>query len=146
MNGRKNTKKLKKVYVDSCIYIYLFEGTTAFSEIASETFKKLNENNTTIVGSPLILSELLRTEKLKDDMEKREIIKEKFLTTPNLEIIDFSLPIADLAASISVKYKLSLADAIHLATAIIDRCEVFITNDKRIKKLKEIKVLQIDKE
>lgn len=42
-----------------------------------------------------------------------------------------------------VNYNLKTPDAIHLATAIEHKADVFITNDKQLKKVKEIAILYL---
>jgi len=42
------------------------------------------------------------------------------------------------------KYRLQLPDALQLAVALVSRCDVFLTNDARLKQISEVRVLLLD--
>jgi predicted nucleic acid-binding protein len=52
--------------------------------------------------------------------------------------------IADLAAALRARYNLRTPDALYIATAIVTRCDAFLTNDKRLRQANEIRVLTLD--
>jgi len=57
---------------------------------------------------------------------------------------NINLKVAESAAKLRAKYKwLKGMDAIQLAVAIFSDCDCFITNDKSIKKIREIEVILI---
>lgn len=58
-----------------------------------------------------------------------------------LAVVEVNEEIADKTALIRRKYGFRTPDAIQLATAVQTRAKVFITNDERLKKLKELKVI-----
>lgn len=64
-------------------------------------------------------------------------------TIPKVRIISPTKQICLLAAQLRAGYKLKTPDAIHLATAIDSGCDCFITNDDRLKKVAEIKILTL---
>lgn len=133
---------MSKVYLDSSIYIYAFEDNPKYYDLCSNLFQNLSENNVTIVSSPLTLAEILSKKGLE-----RNKMKEMYLNVPNLYIKEFDLKTAELTSLVRIKYNLKMADAIHVATAIAADSKVFITNDKELKRVKEIKVkiLYLDK-
>ena len=51
---------------------------------------------------------------------------------------------AELAAELRARYSLRTPDALQVATALVRRCEVFLTNDTRLKRVAEIRVLTLD--
>jgi predicted nucleic acid-binding protein len=51
---------------------------------------------------------------------------------------------ADRAASIRARYRLRTPDAIHLATAILEGVDVFLTNDRDLLQVREVPILLID--
>jgi predicted nucleic acid-binding protein len=42
------------------------------------------------------------------------------------------------------RYNLRTPDALQVATALVRRCEAFLTNDARLKRVTEIRVLTLD--
>ena len=57
------------------------------------------------------------------------------------EIIEVDINIACRAAELRAKYSLKTPDAIQLATALENNAHFFLTNDLRLKKLKEKRVI-----
>ncbi len=59
---------------------------------------------------------------------------------PNLSIIGINERIVWLSSDLRAKYGTTAPDAIHIATAIDAGVAKFITNDKALKKVTEIKI------
>lgn len=137
MNGIKN---FKSVALDSNIFIYLFQETPEFIEKIRELFKLISEEEISVVTSIISVLEALSypspNEVLKD-------IKTGFYTLPMLEILDVNKKIAFSAADIRREYRFRTPDAIQLATALEAKAQVFITNDSKLKKFREIKVVTL---
>lgn len=63
----------------------------------------------------------------------------------NVDIVPADKNIALKAAKIRANYKSFKAlDAIHLATAVLNGCTAFITNDKQLRQIQEIPVFTMD--
>lgn len=107
-------------------------------------FSRLQENKLSAVTSVLTLSEILAFERVQKDIVLFEKTKNKLTTTPNLTILPVDEQIAQASAILKQTYKLTLPDAIQLATALITNQKAYITNDDRFKKCKEIKILLLD--
>ena len=63
---------------------------------------------------------------------------------PNLTVYPIDEVVAEEAARIRAVYNCKMLDAIIAATAIVQNADVFITNDKRLKIIREIKVVALD--
>ena len=63
---------------------------------------------------------------------------------PHFDIYGIDERIADVASSLRATYSIRTPDAIHLATSIVQRANLFVTNDRSLKKVKEIKVVTIN--
>lgn len=69
----------------------------------------------------------------------------RLVATTNMEIIEISQEIAKKAAQIRAEYKSFKAmDAIQLAVACFEECDLFLTNDKQLRQFKEIKCVTVD--
>lgn len=130
--------KMKRIGIDSMILIYLLEGTSPFIPSIQKTLNDADE----IFLSSLGLAEILTGfEKQKDETGKLQ-----FLTfiqnTPKLHIPMFGKQETLIFAELRAKYPwLKAPDAIHLSTALSGRLDAFVSNDKALKKIKEISVL-----
>jgi predicted nucleic acid-binding protein len=80
------------------------------------------------VGSVLLLPEVLG-KPLRDGAADEVRVLGEFLARLDLRPVD--LATAELATSLSARYKLRAADATHLATAVSAGADRFITNNQR---------------
>lgn len=135
--------KYKKIAIDSMCFIYHFEGSKHYGELTKDLFSYL-QDKATGVTSVLTLAEILSFEKLQQDQMLFEEEKAKLYSTPNLEILSIDANIAVAASILKYKYSLKLPDALQLATAIVSKQEVFISNDHSFKRVKEIDLLILD--
>lgn len=135
MNGIKN---LKSIALDSNIFIYNLEQNPHYTQFTDVLFNRLILNDLKAVTSIISLTEILsypETEKV----EKQ--IVEDFFNTPNLQVSDVDQEIARKAAKIRRKYGFRLPDSVQLATALQAKAKAFVTNDERLKTLKELKII-----
>ncbi|OGC51636.1 hypothetical protein A2982_02030 [candidate division WWE3 bacterium RIFCSPLOWO2_01_FULL_39_13] len=145
-NKKQSTQqKIKKIYIDTALYIYILNQDNGFSYVSSKIFNYCEENKITINASTIILTELLQHSKIQSDSSKKTNIKRIFLSTPNLQIIGVDITIAEYSAILAATYNLRVPDSVHLATAILSECEAFVTNDKKLKRVKEIDCILMDK-
>ncbi len=135
MNGKD---KIKKVTMDSNIFIYHFEENTEFVPFTRKIFQALFLKNLKAITSVVSIIETLSYPSPQKVINE---IKEAFLTLPNLEIIEVNQAIAIKAAWIRREYGFRVPDSIQLATAIINKAHAFISNDQRLKKFKQIKII-----
>lgn len=134
----------RKIGIDSMCFIYHFEGNKSYGEIVKQLFLQLQKDNLSAVTSTITLAEILSFEKLQKDKILFEQTKTRLRQTPNLEIIPVDEAISEIAAILKYKYSIALPDAIQVATAIGSGQEAFITNDRGLQKIKEIKVVILD--
>lgn len=142
MSGMTNSKSMrklsisaKKIAIDSNIFIYYFSGHTQFGPPAKLVFHILKKHLG--VTSSITFTELLSFE---SDKIIRKDLEEAFFSIPNLTVLDLTIEIARETARIRREYGFRLADSIQLATALSFKADVFVTNDQRLKKFKELKI------
>jgi predicted nucleic acid-binding protein len=56
------------------------------------------------------------------------------------EIVPLSREVIDLATSLRARYGFKTPDCIHLAAAIVNQCDLFLTNDRRLCRCRDIAV------
>ena len=134
----------RKLGIDSMCFIYHFEGNRAYGEIVKYLFLQLQKNKMSGVTSVLTLAEILAFEKLQDDRILFEETKSRLRSTPNLSIVPVNEGISELSSILKYKYSIALPDAIQLATTVVSGQDAFVTNDRGLQKMKEIKVIILD--
>lgn len=135
MNGIGNHKR---VALDSNLFIYYFEDNPEFAPTIKKIFDKIINGSISAITSVISITETLS---YPSPQKVTDGITETFLNFPNIIIMDIDQQIAFEAASIRRKYSFRLPDSIQLATAKLNKAQVFISNDQRLKQFKELKVI-----
>lgn len=129
--------KSNLVALDSNIFIYNLEENSEFVKFTDLIFKRLIANKLKAVTNIISLTEILSFQKTSDVIKQ---LTEDFFSTPNLEVFDVDQQIAIEAARIRRDYEFRLPDAIQLSTALKANADGFITNDKKLKGFKSLKI------
>ena len=140
----KTLSTYKRIGIDSMCFIYQFEGNRMYGKLVRQLFLLLQARKLTSVTSVLTLAEILAFERLQKDRALFEQTKAKLLTVPSLHIIPVDEVICETAAILKYQYALALPDALQLATALLSKLEAFVSNDRRLHKVKEIPVLLLN--
>lgn len=132
--------KYQTIAIDTNIFLYFFNQNPEFGDKTIPIFELLIEGKIgTAVTSIITLGKVLASNKF--DAEALKDIEFHIKKIPNLDLIDVTEDIIKIAAGIKRSYKFKLPDCIQLATAVFSKSRVFITNDSRLKRFKEVKVL-----
>lgn len=119
------------------VFVYYSEANPRFGPLTLELFRILQKDSCHAFTSALSLGEVLSFPKVWEDKTILEKYRYLFGKVSFIKSLPVSLEIASGAGFLRVKYNLSLPDAIHLATALWCKAEVFITNDQEFKKAKK---------
>ncbi len=131
-----------RVGLDSNILIYLLEGDGPRADAAASILDGIAEGR--IVG---ILASLGLTEVLAGFARDRDATR--FETVAG-EIGDLGLRIRGLDSGLAIDAAwlrgegMALEDAVHVATARVERADVFVTNDRRIRSRPGFDVAYLD--
>ncbi|OGC03785.1 hypothetical protein A2276_08025 [candidate division WOR-1 bacterium RIFOXYA12_FULL_43_27] len=137
--------KNKTVAIDTMFFIYYFEGS-AFSEKIEKILKKVESGEAKAVTTVITLSEILAKPLEHKNLPLADEYKNILNSFPNLTVLEINQYLATLAAGVRAKYKIKLPDALQIAGGLVSNADLFITNDKKLKKITEIKVLSLDRD
>lgn len=129
----------KRIYLDSCIIIYSHEST---QEIQENIFNLLFSGKDAEITQTSDLARfecLIKPIREKDDMLISQY--KKFFQLPEVELVQLTREVFDIAANLRAKQNLKTPDAIHLAAAIHAGCDEFWTNDRRLEKAANGKII-----
>jgi len=124
-----------RVYLDTNLFIYAIEEVAPFAAQVRPLLQAADRGEVTLVTSLLALAESLVMPYRKGDdiliANYREL-----LTHPPSGLIVAELDAAVLVRAAALRAEvdsLHLPDAIHLATAESEQCDLFVTSDKRLR-------------
>jgi predicted nucleic acid-binding protein len=118
---------MNKIYLDSCIVIYLVEKHPIYFPSIQDQLGRLKE--TSLAISPLVRLEVL----VKPMRDANHILLQRYETFLSRQImLEMPNAVFDLALSLRVQYPLKTPDALHIATATYHQCQSLWTNDNRL--------------
>jgi len=128
------------IAIDSVVFIYVWNKQPEFFRQAKKVLEEISGGQTAGVFAQIGLIELLTGPKKLGRKSLAILYNERVKNFPNLEIRSLNDNVTEIASDLRAKYNLRTPDAIHVATAIDAGADRFITNDKTLKKVKEIAV------
>ena len=132
-----------RIGADTPLFIYYFESKKAQSRLAQTVFQYVEENqpHVTLCTSGVTLVETLIHPIRSERTELVDGYKRLLMATKGVQSIQLNTPEYLSAALLRAKYNLRTPDALQMGACIQHGCEVFITNDRRLKRVQEIDVL-----
>ena len=132
------------VFLDTSPIIYLIESNPLFYPKISSYVAISIKNDVPILTSVISIAEFGVKPKKINKLELIEDL-EQMLSVLQIKVVDINLETAEISSSLRAKYQsLKSFDALQRASAISNNCNVFVTNDKRLKTITEINVLTMD--
>jgi predicted nucleic acid-binding protein len=138
------TTQRQRIGLDTNIFIYFLEDHPRYGAWCTSLFKLIERGQQPAVTSTVTLLELL-VQPYRD--QKDELAHKIFALTstyPKLEWVPLTMLLADRAAELRARYRLSTPDAIQLATAIGHKAARFYGNDRGLRRVKEIECIIVD--
>lgn len=140
--GIMDVIKGEQIYLDTNIFIYALEAYPEYVSILTSVFAAIDKGKVKAVTSELTLAEVLIKPMMDDNEDLKNIYLETLQSTETFFVISVNRQILIEAARLRAKSEtLHLPDAIHLATARVHHCTIFLTNDKRLGSLPDFHVV-----
>ncbi len=137
-------KNNRHIGLDSNIIIYFLDGDQRYANSCREIFSSIEKKKNIGVTSDLSYLESAVPAMRTKDVATLTLIKGFFLQMPGLKVVMPNFEILDKALYLRAVYNMKTIDAIQLATAIENGWTLFVTNDKKITRVKEIEYLYLD--
>ncbi len=130
--------------MDTMIFIYHLEDHPKYAPVTQFLFDGWEKGTNSGITSMITLLELLVKPRMERNWEAMEDYHDLLLTYPNLQLVPVDEACANIASDLRARYGLKTPDAIQITSALIRSATAFVTNDGRLKKVKEIDVVLLD--
>jgi predicted nucleic acid-binding protein len=131
------------VGLDTPPFIYFIEEHPKYLPVVRPVFAAMTKGTLTGVTSALTLMETL-VQPYRAGNAPLAGQYEAFLTrSQGLRLDEVTSPILRAAAQLRAVHGIKTPDALHLATALIARCPVYLTNDRNLPPIPGIRILQV---
>jgi predicted nucleic acid-binding protein len=126
---------MSRVYWDSMLFVYLFEGNPAYAPRVKSILEAMLKRRDTLCTSVFTLGEVLAGARKFGSKAAIDATRRFFLESGQVELLPFSATTSDTYGVIRATTNVTSADAIHLACASESSVDLFITNDKKLKNI-----------
>lgn len=129
-----------RIAIDTVSFIYFLERHPTYYRSAKNLFERIEKGKIEAVASTLVLTELLVPAFRADDLSRAQDVLRLLTHFPHLTLIEVTASIAFEASRIRATSSLRTPDALHLATALMQKVDWFVTNDKALTRLPNLPV------
>ena len=132
---------IERLGIDTPAIIYFVEADLRYDQIVTEIFRRIAEGELFGVTSVISVTEVLTQPILKGDEELQKRYRDLLIYSRGFYTVDIDAGMAEFAAHLRSRYHLRTPDALQLSAAVGLGCEAFLTNDMRLKRVTELKVM-----
>jgi predicted nucleic acid-binding protein len=119
----------------------LVEDVTPYADLLRPIFERLESHALGAVTSTITLAEIVTKPLLDKNFTLVDEIKFTIKSFATLSMVAVDEELAEAAALIRARHAIRLPDALQIAAAIKGEATVFMTNDKRLKKVDGVEVV-----
>ena len=128
------------LYLDACCIIYLLEASSPFhTKVVQRLAAHSAAPDAELVSSRLSRIEC-RTKPLRGGDAALLARYEAFFTARRFRLAELKPAIIEEATRLRAQYGFKTPDALHLATGILEKADVFLTGDQQLQRCTEIQV------
>jgi predicted nucleic acid-binding protein len=128
----------ERIGLDTNLFIYFLEEHPRYGSWCASLFDLIERGHNPAVTSTVTLLELLVQPYRNQKEELAQKIFALASSYPKIEWVPVTMNLADRAADLRARYRLSTPDAIQVATAIGHKATRFYGNDRSLRRVKEI--------
>jgi predicted nucleic acid-binding protein len=130
--------------LDTAPLIYLVEDHPQYADLVDEVARRISDGRVVGITSVVTLGEVMVQPFARGDVRLQQRYRDLLLYSLGFRTLPVDAVMAERAAELRARYGMRLPDALQIAVAIDERCEAFLTNDRRLARVTEIRVLVLD--
>ena len=135
LDFRSVDSQAASVLLDTSVFIYYLEEVEPYHLLAEKIFNDIIDEKIRGFLSTISITEFLTKPLADGNITDVERFKQ-FISSLSIQVIAVTYEIAERAAKLRSQYpSIRTPDALIVATALESGCDVFVTNDKNLKKL-----------
>ena len=132
------------VGVDTSPFIYLWERHPRYFNLAEELFQHLRQPQVQGVTSIITLIEACIHPQQQGRPDLVEAYENALLHSQQVRLLSIDIALARKAVALRATYNIHIPDALQIAAALESGATLFVTNDRRLTKVREIEFLLFD--
>jgi predicted nucleic acid-binding protein len=133
----------RRIALDANVFIYLFEGKGPLAQTAASLMDAVSTGRVTGLVATIAFSEVIIGPVRTGDETMAERYLDAIRSIENLHVVPATVEITAEAGFVRGRTGLTLADALHVATARATGASVLVTNDRRVRSMPKLEVVQL---
>jgi predicted nucleic acid-binding protein len=129
--------KLSRVGIDSSVLIYHLEDIPPYADLTEALFAAVSDGSLGAVISTVSVTELFVRPFSENRFDRVSALERFLFSLPNIDLVAPDYTISREAARLRAQYGIRTPDAMILATSLKEKAEALVTNDARLKRIKE---------
>jgi predicted nucleic acid-binding protein len=130
------------VALDTVVWIHEFEGDPVFGQITRPLFEDgFGKGALRAACSLIVLGEVLVKPLALSLTDIADRYRRMISPRPDLTVWPISRGVIEMAGSLRARYRIRMIDAIHVASAVVNLADCFVTNDAGLRGISEVPIL-----
>jgi predicted nucleic acid-binding protein len=126
---------MSRIYWDTMLFIYMLEGNAEFGPRVRHIHREMTKRGDILCTSVFTLGEVLVAPQKLRVSEAVARVKDYF-EHGDIDLIPFTAKTAETYSNIRAENAVQPADAIHLASAAEAQSNLFLTNDRKLHRIR----------
>jgi len=136
--------EIRQLGFDTSPFIYFVERHPAYLPMVREIIRRVDVGIMKGFASVITLTEVLVHPIYNGDTALENEYRNLLQDSRNFELVPIDAEIAAQASELRSHHNLRTPDALQIAAVLSVGCEAFLTNDKKLRHLDELKVIILD--
>ena len=138
-------RDITHLFLDTAPVIYFVEKHPTYFDLVAPVFYRIDADLLVAVTSPVTLAECLVMPYRLGLAKLQQDFMDLIVYGQSTIFASIDEDVARQAAELRATYNITLADALQIAVALHMGCEAFLTNDGALERVKELRVLVVEK-
>ncbi len=135
---------ITKLGIDTSPFIYFIERHPVYLALMQNIIQQIDADKMMGYSSVITMTEVLVHPKKLNQLAIEKKYRQLLQNSRNFELIAIDENIAEHAADLRARYNLRTPDSLQIAATYQVGCQAFLTNDKRLKNVSELRIIVLD--
>lgn len=135
---------VQRLYIETAPLIYYIEKHPTYITTMDALIKQVEQHSLEMISATLTLTEVLVHPLKQGNTGLAQQYRQMLLHNADLRLVPLTSATAERAAHLRAAYNLKTPDALQMATALETASDAFLSNDRGLLRVTEIRVLLVD--
>lgn len=134
----------RRIYMDTAPLVYWLDTNPAYIAKMDYIVGLVESKQLRVFTSSIALTELMVRPLRLGNVDLAQEYYDVLDLHKQFSVLLITHEVAISAAAIRARYRLRTPDALHAASALLQRCDAFLTNDSDFRRVQDLNVLVLD--